>query len=238
MERIMGRADNPVRAVLNYAAEHFLADLPVSYLLTVMEPIAGHEQPVMRGLFAGTGQDCFYRAADLTIATNLTFLDEAPDHVVAYLDPDEFHSTWLGNKAIYRSRMAIADGGTLTIIAPGVQGFGEDNQIDRLIRRHGYYGRDATLAAVDSDPEVAQDLSAAAHLIHGSSEGRFRIEYAAGGLSPDEINGNRLAHHAGRGADLRHQTTGAWPLDRAIQIHVTAPLRPGRTGKCRQILDW
>ncbi|MFW5828124.1 MAG: lactate racemase domain-containing protein [Alkalispirochaeta sp.] len=189
MERIMGRADNPVRAVLNYAAEHFLADLPVSYLLTVMEPIAGREKPVMRGLFAGVGQECFYRAADLTVATNLTFLDEAPDHVVAYLDPDEFHSTWLGNKAIYRSRMAIADGGTLTIIAPGVEGFGEDHQIDRLIRRHGYLGRDATLAAVDSDPELAQDLSAAAHLIHGSSEGRFTIEYAAGGLSAEEISG-------------------------------------------------
>lgn len=55
--------------------------------------------------------------------------------VVAYLDEEEFTSTWLGNKSIYRTRMAIADGGELIVLAPGVKKFGEDPGIDALIRK-------------------------------------------------------------------------------------------------------
>ena len=69
---------------------------------------------------------------------NFTVLDEAPQKMVVYLDPEEFHSTWLGNKAVYRTRMAIADGGELIVLAPGVKTFGEDRQIDALIRKYGY----------------------------------------------------------------------------------------------------
>lgn len=187
MERIMGRADNPVRAVMNYAAENFLGDLPVLYVLTVV----GREENelVVRGLFAGRGLECFYRAAELALQVNFTMLDEAPDHVVAWLDPEEFHSTWLGNKSIYRSRMAIADGGRLTVLAPAVASFGEDQEIDRLIRKYGYRGTEETLAAVENNPELGENLSAAAHLIHGSSEGRFEITYAPGNLTKDEIEG-------------------------------------------------
>jgi len=113
---------------------------------------------------------------------NLELLEAPLERVVVYLDPAEFKSTWLGNKAIYRTRLAIADGGELVIVAPGVKAFGEDPEIDRLIRKHGYHGRERTLARVQSDPELAECLSAAAHMIHGSSEGRFTIRYAAGGL--------------------------------------------------------
>ncbi len=196
MERIMGRADNPVRAVINSAATEFLTRIPVLWILTVVGPATPQEAAelpadaggmVVRGLFAGDGLDCFYRAADLARQCNVTIEPEPAQHVVAWLDPDEFHSTWLGNKAIYRSRMLIADGGILDVIAPGVSSFGEDLGIDRLIRRYGYRGTEATLAAVQREPELAGDLSAAAHLIHGSSEGRFAVRYAAGGLSREEV---------------------------------------------------
>jgi hypothetical protein len=85
--------------------------------------------------------------------------------------------------------MAIADGGELVILAPGVRQFGEDGEIDRLIRRFGYRGTPATVAAVESHPELAANLSAAAHLIHGSSEGRFRITYCPGLLTRPEVEG-------------------------------------------------
>jgi nickel-dependent lactate racemase len=187
MERMMGRADTPVRAVLNYAAENFLSHLPVVYIQTVVGRENG--ELVVRGLFAGRGLQCFYDASELALQVNFTMLDEAPDHVVAWLDPEEFHSTWLGNKAVYRSRMAIADGGRLTVLAPGVQSFGEDPEIDRLIRKYGYRGTPATLQAVEDNEELRTNLSAAAHLIHGSSEGRFEITYAPGGLSREEVEG-------------------------------------------------
>jgi nickel-dependent lactate racemase len=189
MERIMGRADNPVRAVLNYAARQYLKDLPVVYVLTVVGRDTTTGELVVRGLFAGRGLDCFYQASELALQVNFNMLQEAPDHIVAWLDPEEFHSTWLGNKGIYRSRMALADGGTLTVLAPGVESFGEDREIDRLIRKYGYRGTEATLEAVHRNEELRNNLSAAAHLIHGSSEGRFSINYAAGRLSREEVEG-------------------------------------------------
>lgn len=195
MERIMGRADTPVRAVMNRAAEEFLADLPILYILTVVGTPTAEEVArrgpglAVRGLFAGTGLDCFYAASELALQVNFTMVDETPDHVVAWLDPHEFHSTWLGNKSVYRSRMMIADGGTLTVLAPAVESFGEDAGIDTLIRRYGYRSTPETLQAVEDDPELANSLGAAAHLIHGSSEGRFTIEYAPGKLSREEIEG-------------------------------------------------
>lgn len=192
MERIMGRADSPVRRVLDYGMARFAAHLPVVYLLTVRARTgAGHVET--RGLFAGDDTACFRRGAELCRRVNLDRLDRAPRKMVVHLDPLEFKSTWLGNKAVYRTRMAIADDGELVVLAPGVREFGEDPTIDRLVRRFGYRGTPATLDAVGRDPELAANLSAAAHLIHGSSEGRFRITYAAGGLTRDEIEGAGFA---------------------------------------------
>jgi hypothetical protein len=144
---------------------------------------------VTRGLYAGDDIGCFVVGAELARAVNLDLLRAPLKKVVVYLDPSEFKSTWLGNKAIYRTRLALSDGAELLILAPGVRTFGEDAGIDRLIRRHGYRGTPAALAAVQRDPELSGSLSAAAHLIHGSSEGRFRISYATGGLTRAEVEG-------------------------------------------------
>lgn len=188
MERMMGRTDTPVRAVFNYAHEHYLDNLGVLYILTVMARDESGEM-LMKGLYVGDDHETFARAAELSQRLNVVLLDRPPQRIVAYLDPAEFKSTWLGNKAIYRTRMAIADGGELIVIAPGVLTFGEDPEIDRLIRRYGYRGTPATLEAVAGNPELRDNLSAAAHLIHGSSEGRFRIVYATdpAHLSREEV---------------------------------------------------
>jgi len=186
MERIMGRADNPVRNVLNYASDHFLRHLPIVYVLTVIGRKADGEL-VVRGLFIGDDIECFHWAAELSVRVNFETLDEPIRRAVVYLDPHEFHSTWLGNKAIYRTRMALADDAELIILAPGVKTFGEDKAIDGLIRKYGYRGTPATLQAVEANADLADDLSAAAHLIHGSSDGRFRIRWCPGYLSKEEV---------------------------------------------------
>jgi nickel-dependent lactate racemase len=186
MERIMGRAENPVRRVLNYAADHFLRDTPIVYVLTVIGRTE-EGRLVVRGLFIGDDVECFHRAAELSVKVNFEILDEPIQKAVVYLNPQEFHSTWLGNKAVYRTRMALADNAELIILAPGVERFGEDGAIDRLIRKYGYRGTPATLEAVNANPDLADDLSAAAHLIHGSSEGRFTIRWCPGHLSKEEV---------------------------------------------------
>jgi nickel-dependent lactate racemase len=188
MERIMGRAENPVRAVLNYASDHFLKHLPIVYVLTVVgRNISGGL--AVRGLFIGDDPECFHLASELSLKVNFQMLDEPIRKAVVYLDPREFHSTWLGNKAVYRTRMALADGAELIILAPGVKEFGEDNTIDGLIRKYGYRGTPTTLAAVENNADLANDLSAAAHLIHGSSEERFNITWCPGNLTRQEIEG-------------------------------------------------
>jgi nickel-dependent lactate racemase len=188
MERMMGRIDTPVRRLFNYGAEKFLRDLPIVYALTVMEKNKTGDGMIMRGLYVGDDVETFTIGARLSQKVNLDLLDKPLRKVLVYLDPHEFKSTWLGNKAIYRTRMAMADGGELIILAPGLKEFGEDREIDRLIRKYGYRGTPATLAAVKANAELQNNLSAAAHFIHGSSEGRFKITYCPGrDVSPDEI---------------------------------------------------
>jgi len=194
MERMMGRADTPVRRVLNYASEHFGKMLPqIVYVQTVVNKNAAGEL-VLRGLFIGDDNECFERAAELSLECNFLMMDREIKKAVVFLDPDEFHSTWLGNKSVYRTRMALADGAELIVLAPGVREFGEDKTIDTLIRRYGYCGTPATLEAVKHDAELAANLSAAAHLIHGSSEGRFSIRYCPGHLTRAEIEGVGYAY--------------------------------------------
>lgn len=195
MERIMGRADTPVRRVLNYAADRFLRGFAIVYVLTVVGRNDAGEL-VLRGLFIGDDAECFARASALALTVNFAIVDREIHKAVVYLDPHEYHSTWLGNKAVYRTRMALADDAELIVLAPGVREFGEDAGIDRLIRKYGYCGTPATLEAVKTHADLAANLSAAAHLIHGSSEGRFRITYCPGALTQPEIESVHY-HYAG-----------------------------------------
>lgn len=186
MEKIMGKASNPVRSLLNYGASKFMSHLPVVYVHTVI----GRDDTgklVMRGLYIGDDEEVFRLAAELSIKVNFSLLEKPLKKVVVYLDPSEYKSTWLGNKSIYRTRMAMADKGELIVLAPGLKEFGEDKEIDRLIRKYGYMGTPATLKSLSENEELNNNLSAAAHLIHGSSEGRFSITYCPGTLTQKEI---------------------------------------------------
>ncbi len=185
MEKMMGRADTPVRRVLNYASDNFIPALPIVYVQTVIARAKSGEL-ITRGLFIGDDIECFNLAAELSLKVNFELLDKPLQKVVVYLDPSEFKSTWLGNKSIYRTRMAIADDGELIVLAPGVKEFGEDGEIDKLIRKYGYIGTPAVMDALKNNDDLAANLSAAAHLIHGSSEDRFSITYCPGGLTKEE----------------------------------------------------
>ncbi len=185
MERIMGRDKTPVRAVLDYAEENFLNKLPLMYVLTVTT--AQQDDVSIHAIFTGREREIFAEAVKLSQAKNLIFLDEALDKVVVYLDEREFKSTWLGNKAVYRTRMALAPGASLIILAPGVRRFGEDDENDRLIRKYGYVGRKNVVKLIDDNKDLQDNLSVAAHLIHGSSDDQFEITYAVSQLTEAEI---------------------------------------------------
>jgi nickel-dependent lactate racemase len=194
MERIMGKANNPVRSLLNYASANFTSHLPIVYVLTVIGRDEGCKL-VVRGLFIGDDEEVFNLAAELSLKVNFSIFDVPLQKVIVYLDPSEFKSTWVGNKSIYRTRMAMANDGELIILAPGLKEFSEDKEIDRLIRKYGYRGTPSTLKYVDENDELKNNLSAAAHFIHGSSEGRFSITYCPGHLTKEEIESVGFRYH-------------------------------------------
>lgn len=185
MERMMGQDKTPVRKVFDYAEEHFTQDIPLMYVLTVTTQVEGHT--AMNGLFIGRKREIFEAAVKVSQEKNINFLDKAPKKIVVYLEPEEFKSTWLGNKSIYRTRMAIADGGELIVLAPGVRKFGEDEKNDAIIREYGYVGRENIIQLVKESKTLQNSMSVAAHLIHGSSDGRFTITYAVDKISREEI---------------------------------------------------
>jgi len=189
MERIMGKDFSPVRRVFDYAEQNFLADIPLVYVLTTTTNKG--DEITIHGLYIGRDRSNFEAAVKKSQEINLTHMKERLKKVVVYLDPREFKSTWLGNKSVYRTRMAIADGGELIVLAPAVGRFGEDDENDRLIRKYGYVGRENVLKLVEApeNEDLRQNLSVAAHLIHGSSDGRFKITYCAGKLTEEEVRG-------------------------------------------------
>ena len=187
MERIMGRAKTPVRSILEYASTHFAQELPIVYIQTVLSKGDDGEMK-LRGLFIGDDFECFQKAAELSLETNFIMVEKPIKKCIVYLDPKEFASTWLGNKSVYRTRMALADGAELIVLAPALKEFGEDKTIDSLIRKYGYANTPAILKAVEENADIQENLGAAAHLIHGSSEGRFSITYCPGDhISKEEI---------------------------------------------------
>ena len=185
MEKIMGRAENPVREILDFAESEFLQDMPLFYILTV----SGKDKEGnygIKGIFAGDSRDCYKKASEASFNENITILGSRIDKILISL-PDNIKSLWIGNKAIYRSRMAVKDGGELFISGRGISGAGEDRTLDALIRKYGYRGTEKTVEAVKNNRDLKDNLSAAAHLIHGSSEGRFRISWKDTKLSEEEI---------------------------------------------------
>ena len=185
MERIMGKAENPVRDILDYAEERFLSNLPILYILTV----SGRDEKGnygIKGIFAGHGRECYKKAAEASFNENITILGSRIGKIVVSL-PENIKSLWIGNKAIYRSRMAVENGGELIITGKGICKAGEDKTLDAIIRKYGYIGAEKIIEAVKTGKDLRENLSAAAHLIHGSSEGRFKITWKGTQLSREEI---------------------------------------------------
>jgi hypothetical protein len=210
MERMMGRDHTPVRRLFDWSVEHYLKERPILFVLTVTTAPGGNIRT--HGLFIGEGRECLTQAVKLSQQKNIDFVEHGIRKCVVYLEPSEFQSTWLGNKAVYRTRLAIADGGDLIVLAPGVDKFGEDPENDRLIRKFGYVGRERVLELVKTEPELKANLSVAAHLIHGSSDGRFRVTYCTKLLTREEVEGVNFAYR---------------PYDEVVKTYDPAVLKDG-----------
>ncbi|MDR0249131.1 MAG: lactate racemase domain-containing protein [Oscillospiraceae bacterium] len=181
IERTLGRTDTPVRAVLDYAEDTFIASLPLLYVMTV---VSGDK---LSGLFIGRGRRLFEQAAALSRKENIIYAERPFHRVLARLPAHEYKSTWLANKAIYRLRLALAPGARLVVSAPGVARFGEDARLDRLIRKYGYRSREEIIGCIAANEDLRSCLSAAAHIMHSSPEGAFTVTYATPLVTREEM---------------------------------------------------
>ena len=190
IEKALGDMNSPARQVYDYAQQHFLdGKFPLVYIQTVVKEENGTAQ--LRGVYIGESRRPYELACELAQKLNITYLDHPAKKVVAYLDPKELKTTWVGNKGVYRTRMIVADGGELLLLAPGVIAFGENEEMDKMTRLIGYTGRQRILGLYRTTDVFEDKFMSAAHLIHGSSDGRFKITYATDPelLGEDEIRG-------------------------------------------------
>ncbi len=186
IENNLGCLVTPLRACYNQAEEEMLKHLPDVYFQIVMQRDPANNL-VTSGVYIGDDLDTYLQAARRSRKQNITVFQKPIKKVVAVMQADEFRATWVANKAVYRTRMAIADGGELLILAPGVGRFGEQPEVDALIRKYGYKGTERTLKLFRTEPDMQAIPHGVAHLIHGSSESRFTITYAPGHLTREEI---------------------------------------------------
>jgi nickel-dependent lactate racemase len=201
IENNLGCLVSPLRACFNWAEDKFLGHLLDVYLQIVLRRDE-NEKLVTSGIYVGDDRETYLAAARASREQNITTFDEPIKKIVAVMQADEFRSTWVANKAVYRTRMAIADGGELLVIAPGLERFGEQPEVDALIRKYGYTGTKRILNLYKTEPDLQEIAHGTAHLIHGSSEGRFTIRYAPGNLTKQEIEGVGYEY-----ADLREVLT-------------------------------
>jgi len=211
IDKTLGKTDTPVRLLMNEAQRLYLPEEKILYILTVVQPDE-IGTPILKGVFAGKGMDCFYEAASLAKKENITIIEKPVEKMVVFLDPKKYQSTWLGNKAIYRTRLAMADNGELIILAPGIKKFGEDKRIDSLIREYGYQAGANIREVVSSSPSLSENLAAAAHLSHGNVNNRFKISYCCKHLSKSEIESVGYSYR---------------PYDEAIKEYPTTEMKQG-----------
>jgi len=188
IENNLGRLVTPVRHCFNLAEQKFLSHLPDVYIQVVMARNT-EGRLVHTGIHVGDDLETYVAAAEQSRQQNITVFEEPVQKIVCVMQGDEFFSTWVANKAIYRTRMALADGGELVIIAPGLKRFGEQPEVDSLIRKYGYRSSQEILSLYRQNSDLRDLAHAAAHLMHGTTEGRFQVTYAPGHLVRQEIEG-------------------------------------------------
>ena len=216
IENNLGCLTTPVRQCFNKAEDDYLGGLPDFYIQVVLARNEAGEL-VHTGFHAGDDLETYLNAARQAREENITVLDKPLKKIVCVMQGDEFFSTWVANKAVYRTRMAIADGGELLIIAPGLKRFGEQEDVDQLIRKYGYQPTPQVLELYKQNADMQDLAHATAHLMHGTSEGRFTIRYAPGHLSREEIEQVHFAY-----ADI-NEAMERYPIDELSEGFNTMP---------------
>ena len=86
-----------------------------------------------------------------------------------------------------------------------------------MIRKYGYRTSSEVIRFVEENEDLGGNLGAAAHLIHGSPEGRFTVTYCPGHLSRQQIEDVGYQY-----ADIAEMMARYEPEGRSDGWHTTA----------------
>ncbi|MEO6907893.1 MAG: lactate racemase domain-containing protein, partial [Abditibacteriaceae bacterium] len=129
--KIIGNKWTPVRKVVDRAGS-FVTIPKLAFCMVV----AKHD---LMGLYAGTPEAAWSKAADLSDKVNIIYKDK-PFHTVLSHCPPMYDDLWTGGKCMYKLEPVIADGGELIIYAPHIKEVSVSH--GKLIEQIGYHTRD------------------------------------------------------------------------------------------------
>ena len=158
--QIIGIKDTPVRRVLDLAAA--LIPTPVFCLSFAMKGAT------LKGLFAGHPLETFDKAADLSAALNIIYVDK-PFKRVLSMAAEMYDDIWTAAKAMYKLEPAIEDGGEVIVFAPHIDEISYTH--GKLLDKIGYHVRDYFVKQWDQFREVPGGVIA--HSTHLKGDGAF-----------------------------------------------------------------
>lgn len=203
--RIVGEVDTPPRRLFDYIQKNFLDKLPITFVLTVMAQ--QDDEDIFKGIFIGKERSSFEQAVALSQQVNITHVEKPVKKCVVWMDPHSYHSTWVTNKAFYRTMKMVQEGGEIIVIAPGLHVFGENDLADQAIRKYGYRPREEMLELYKSDPLLSGNMSLAGHLIRCVPSLETRLTYCTDQIPQEEIE------HAGFHYMSVEEAMAAYPCE-------------------------
>ena len=153
---INGTKYTPVRKVIDRSAAFIGVD-KLCLALVVADKKA-------KGIFAGTPEEAWDAAADLSAENHIVYKDHPFKSVLA-VAPTMYDDIWVAGKCMYKLEPVVADGGELIIYAPHVTEVSYTH--GDAIRRIGYHTRDYFLAQMDQFQDVPGGVMAHSTHVRG-----------------------------------------------------------------------
>jgi nickel-dependent lactate racemase len=149
---IIGTKHTPVRQIIDRAA--WFIDVPKLCFSLVVKDISeacptkldragielvGSPSCGLAGLFIGTPEEAYERAADLSAKLHIIYVDKPFKRVLSVM-PEMYDDLWTAAKGMYKLEPAVAEGGEVIIYAPHITEISYTH--GKIIDQIGYHVRD------------------------------------------------------------------------------------------------
>lgn len=159
-KEIIGRKYTAVRKVVDHAATFLKIDRKAVCMVVKGNGLAG--------LYAGSAEDAWSAAADLSEKVHIQHMPRAY-HTVLSCAPKMYDDLWTGGKCMYKLEPVVADGGKLIIYAPHITEISTVH--GKILEEIGYHTRDFFLKQWDKYKRYPWGV--VAHSTHVKGQGKY-----------------------------------------------------------------